>query len=272
MLIPPPGGLIPSNPDGPLISSDPPMGLLSGAPRRRLRTGDQAGQPPGDPPGPLQPGDPAAGLLPGDPPGKPTEGPPASLVPAGPSGSQAAAPPAPRSLPPGMLAALTARCPGLRVDRVLHHGGKSVLAVGYVGEQPVVIKMSGGADPLWRLRQRHEIAVYMIFAKHPPPVRVPRLVCTDGESIVVMERLEGTPLDIGRYPRRLLTEQEIQATTGLVRTLHDWRPLPGGFQPVFGYRDRIARYHTAGYFGDGDWRALERLLGRCGQPDQLNHG
>jgi Phosphotransferase enzyme family len=237
MLVPSPGGLIP-------------------------RDSDES-WPPGHSP---------VGPLPGDPPGKPTEGPPASLVPPGQPGSPAAARLAPPRLPPGTLAGLTAECPDLRVDRVLHYGGKSVLAVGYVGEQPVVIKMSAGGDPMWRLRQRHEIAVYMIFAKHPPPVRVPRLVCTDGESIVVMERLEGTPLDIGRYPRRPLTEQEIQATTGLVRTLHDWQPLPGGFQPVFGYRDRIARYHTAGYFGDRDRRALELLLARCGQPDQLNHG
>jgi hypothetical protein len=158
------------------------------------------------------------------------------------------------------------------VDRVLRHDGKSMLAGGYVGEQPVVIKMSADADPQWRMRQRHEIGVYLIFAEHPPPVRVPRLVCTDGESMVVIERLEGTPLDTGRYPERPLTEQEVYATTELVRMLHDWRPLPGGFGPVFTYRDRIARYHAAGYLGDSDCGALDRLLARCGRPSQLNHG
>ena len=90
--------------------------------------------------------------------------------------------------------------------------------------------------------------------------------------MVVIERLEGTPLDTGRYPERPLTEQEVYATTELVRMLHDWRPLPGGFGPVFTYRDRIDRYHAAGYFTDSDWRALDRLLARCGQPSQLNHG
>jgi hypothetical protein len=237
MLMSPPGGLIPSDPHVCLLSSDP-----------------------------------SAGLLPGDPPGKPAEGPPARLVPGGPAANPATAEPAPMDLPPGMLATLAAHCPATRVDRVLNHGGKSVLATGYVGEQPVVIKMAAGADPMWRLRQRHEIAVYLIFAAHPPPVRVPRLVCTDGESLVVMERLEGTPLDVGRYPRRLLTEAEIHATTGVVRMLHDWQPLPGGFEPVFGYPKRIARYHAAGYFGDADRRALDGLLARCGQPSQLNHG
>ena len=213
------------------------------------------GIPSGSPLGDPLSGDPAGSRIPGDPPGSPVH--------------TGAGPP---DLTPSMLAWLTARCPDVRVDQVLRHGGKSVLAGGYVGEQPVVIKMLGDADPLWRLRQRHEIGVYRIFAEHPPPVRVPRLVHTDGESIVVIERLEGTPLDTGRYPRRELTEQEVHATTGLVRTLHDWWPLPGEFGPVFAYHDRIARYHAAGYFTDSDSRALDRLLARCGPPSQLNHG
>jgi aminoglycoside phosphotransferase (APT) family kinase protein len=171
-----------------------------------------------------------------------------------------------------MLATLTAQCPGLRVDQVLRHAGKTILAAGRVGDRPVVIKMSGDTDPLWRLRQQHEIRVYLIFASHPPPVRVPRLVHTDGKSIVVMERLQGTPLATGRYPGRPLTEPEVHATIGLVRMLHDWRPLPAPFGPVFTYHDRIARYHAAGYLGDRDRRALDRLLARCGQPTELNHG
>jgi aminoglycoside phosphotransferase (APT) family kinase protein len=199
--------------------------------------------------------------MPGDPPGTPAEPEP-----------RPSHPPGVLDLPAGMLAALRAQCPELRVDHVLRHDSKSMLAGGHVGEQPVVVKMSADTDPLWRLRQRHEIGVYLIFAEHPPPVRVPRLLCTDGESIVVIERLEGTPLDTGRYPERQLTEQEVHATTELVRTLHDWGPLPGGFGPVFTYRDRIARYHAAGYLGDSDWRALDRLLARCGRPSQLNHG
>jgi aminoglycoside phosphotransferase (APT) family kinase protein len=186
---------------------------------------------------------------------------PTDLVPRGLAG---------RPVPP-WLAVVTDQCPGLRVGQVLRDGGKSLLAAGHVGEQPVVIKVLAEADPLWRYRQRHEIGVYAIFARHPPPVRVPRLVYTDGERIVVMERLDGTPLGAGRYPR-VLTETEVLATTGLVRALHDWQPLPDGFMPVFAYRERIARYHAAGYFDDADRGALDRLLARCGRPRQLNHG
>src|SRR5215467_3910547 len=296
MVMRPSGGLIPSDLYGRLISSDPAKGPASaspipsgplGSPRasglpgsphragRRYsnpRWGGRRRRPPGSLAGGLLPA-PPADLLPGDPLGDPLSGDPAaSLIPGDPPGNPVHATPTPPGLNPGLLAMLTAQCPGLRVDHMLRHGGKSVVAGGYVGEQPVVIKMPGDTDPLWRLRQRHEIDVYRIFTAHPPPVRVPRLLHTDGESIVVIERLEGTPLDTGRYPERPLTEQEVYATTRLVRTLHDWRPLPGGFGPVFGYRDRIARYHAAGYFADSDWLALDRLLARCDRPSQLNHG
>jgi aminoglycoside phosphotransferase (APT) family kinase protein len=175
-----------------------------------------------------------------------------------------------RRVPPG-LAALAAQFPGVRVDEVLRHDGKSVLAAGQAGDQPVIIKVLADGDPSWRHRQRHEIGVHQIFAKHPPPVRVPKLVHTDGQRIVVMEKLDGATLGSGRYPR-VLTGQEVEAAAALVGQLHDWQPLPEGFRPVFAYHNRIARYHAAGYFTADDRRALERLLARCGQPGQLNHG
>ena len=175
-----------------------------------------------------------------------------------------------RRVPP-RLAALVAQFPGLRAEEMLCHDGKSLVATGHAGDQPVVIKVLADGDPGWRHRQRHEIGVYQIFAEHPPPVRVPRLVHTDGHRIVVMERLEGATLGTGRYPG-VLTGSEVLAAITLVGRLHDWQPLPDGFRPVFTYHNRIARYHAAGYFTEDDRRALERLLARCGQPQQLNHG
>jgi aminoglycoside phosphotransferase (APT) family kinase protein len=175
-----------------------------------------------------------------------------------------------RRVPP-VLTALAGQFAGLRVEEMLPHDGMSLLATGHAGDQPVMIKVLPEGDPSWRHRQRHEIDVYRIFARHPPPVRVPRLVHTDGRRIVVMERLEGATLGRGRYPR-ILTGHEVEAAAGLVGQLHDWQPLPDGFQPVFGYRDRIVRYHSIGYFTEDDRRALERLLARCGEPWQLNHG
>lgn len=175
-----------------------------------------------------------------------------------------------RRVPPGM-AALAAQFPGLRVEEMLCHDGKSLVAAGHAGDQPVVIKVLADGDPSWRHRQRHEIGVYQIFAEHPPPVRVPRLVHTDGHRIVVMERLQGTTLGSGRYPR-ILTSSEVVAAITLVGRLHGWQPLPEGFRPVFAYHKRIARYHAAGYFTQDDRRAVERLLARCGQSRQLNHG
>jgi hypothetical protein len=175
-----------------------------------------------------------------------------------------------RRVPPA-LTALASQFAGLRVDKMLAHEGKSLLAAGHAGNQPVMIKVLPEGDPLWRHRQRHEIDVYQILARHPPPVRVPRLVHTDGRRIVVMERLDGVTLGSGRYPRTL-TGQEVEAAARLVGQLHNWQPLPGGFRPVFGYRDRIVRYHAIGYFTEDERRALERLLARCGEPWQLNHG
>ena len=172
---------------------------------------------------------------------------------------------------PRAVAALAGQFAGLRVEEMLPHDGNSLLTAGHAGDQPVMIKVLPEGDPSWRHRQRHEIDVYRIFARHPPPVRVPQLVHTDGHRIVVMERLAGATLGSGRYPR-VLTGQEVAAAAGLVGRLHDWQPLPDGFRPVFAYQTRIARYHAAGYFTEDDRWALERLLARCGQPRQLNHG
>jgi Phosphotransferase enzyme family len=191
----------------------------------------------------------------------PTGDKPANLEPGGSPG---------RRVPPG-LTALAAQFPGLRVEEMLCHDGKSLVAAGHAGDQPVVIKVLADGDPGWRHRQRHEIGVYQIFAEHPPPVRVPRLVHTDGHRIVVMERLQGATLGSGRYPR-ILTGSEVLAAVTLVGRLHGWQPLPDGFRQVFAYHKRIARYHAAGYFTEDDRRALERLLARCGLPRQLNHG
>ena len=129
---------------------------------------------------------------------------------------------------PRALAALAGQFAGLSVEKMLPHDGKSLLAAGHAGDQPVMIKVLPEGDPSWRHRQRHEIEVYQILARHPPPVRVPRLVHTDGHRIVVMERLEGATLGSGRYPR-ILTGQEVEAAAGLVGQLHSWQPLPDGF-------------------------------------------
>ena len=102
---------------------------------------------------------------------------------------------------PRAMAALAGQFAGLRVEEMLPHDGNSLLAAGHAGDEPVMIKVLPEGDPSWRHRQRHEIDVYRIFARHPPPVRVPQLVHTDGHRIVVMERLAGATLGSGRYPR-----------------------------------------------------------------------
>src|SRR5215471_20450598 len=180
MLMPPSGGLILSDPYGRVISSDQPKGPISASPVPSAtlsspRTGGQPGSPragsqPGSPhrassrhvrhrwvgrrrrpPAGLAGGflpAPATDLLPGDPLRDPLSGDPAaSLIPGDPPGNPVHGTPAPPGLNPGLLATLTDQCPGLRVDHILRHGGKSVLAGGYVGEQPVFFNKPGATAP-----------------------------------------------------------------------------------------------------------------------------
>lgn len=168
--------------------------------------------------------------------------------------------------------ALAAAGPKLRVDHVLRRTGKSLLVAGRFADRPVVVKALLDPDPFWRAKWHHEIGVYRTFAEHPPPVRVPQLVHTDGDHILVLERLDGSPLDTDRYPNRILAGHEIDLTIGTLRRLASWQSPAGAFPVVFDYPNRVARYHAAGYFDDTDRVALLRLLDRCGPPWQLNHG
>ncbi|MQA88133.1 MAG: phosphotransferase [Streptosporangiales bacterium] len=173
---------------------------------------------------------------------------------------------------PAELAALATACPGLRIERVLRRTGKSLLATGRLDEQPVVVKALLDPDPFWRTKWHHEIGVYRTFAEHPPPVRVPQLIHTDGDQILVLERLGGAPLCTDRYPRQGIGHRDIDLALGALQALSRWEPPADRFAPIFNYPDRIARYHARGYFDDTDSRALDQLLDRCDQAWQLNHG
>ncbi|HEV2374509.1 MAG TPA: aminoglycoside phosphotransferase family protein [Streptosporangiaceae bacterium] len=175
-------------------------------------------------------------------------------------------------LPPSVLAVLAAKMLRLRAERAMRVGGKSVVVAGHIGDQPVVAKVLADDSPQWRAKHQHEIAVYKTFAKHHPPLRVPRLVRTDGERILVLERIPGAPLDTSRYPTRVLSGEEVRGAIALVGALAGWQPRPDGFTPALDYTARIARYHADGLFDNRDRAALERLLTRCGQPSQLCHG
>ena len=169
------------------------------------------------------------------------------------------------------VAAAAARL-GLRDMTVLRHGGKTLLSAGNLAGRPVVVKLLLDSGEFWQTRWQHEIAVYRAFEREPPPVRVPALIHTDGMRLLVLERLDGQPLDTERYPGRLLTEAEIGSCLGAIRRLSAWRPASGQFAPVWDYPDRVSRYHRAGYLTDSDRDALLRLLAICDPVGEIGHG
>jgi hypothetical protein len=183
-------------------------------------------------------------------------------------------PPTPPDTPALAVAAIaevTTRL-GLREVSTLRCSGKTLMAAADFDGRPVVVKVLLDGGGFWRGRWQHEITVYRAFATEPPPVRVPALIRTDGDRILVLERLDGWPLDTARYPGHQLDATQIRPCLAAIRALSAWRPPSGLFTPVWDYPDRVTRYHAAGYLTGSDAEALRRLLTRCGQPRDFAHG
>jgi aminoglycoside phosphotransferase (APT) family kinase protein len=161
---------------------------------------------------------------------------------------------------------------GAVVHDIWRVSDKSVLALGERDGQPVVIKALRTGDPFWVAKFAREIGVYQAFATTPPPVRVPRLVHTDGHTVLVLEYISGRPLDRERYPGTPVPAAILGAALTTVSAFGRWCPPPGVLAPVFDYPDRIARYHRAGFLDDADRAALQALLPAAGGTDAVQHG
>ncbi|WP_194835950.1 aminoglycoside phosphotransferase family protein [Nocardia sp. XZ_19_369] len=167
----------------------------------------------------------------------------------------------------------TAACAAdVEINTILHQTDKTVLGKGTRAGQPVAVKFLLDTDPFWAAKWRHELEIYQVFARTPPPVRVPRLVDTDNARLMVLEWVDGTPVDTDRYPQQPITEHHAEMILSSVAALHRWQAPLKAFEVIFDYADRFRRYHTLGYLGDADHDVLQRLLATTGQPDQLNHG
>jgi hypothetical protein len=158
---------------------------------------------------------------------------------------------------------------GVVVGKVLRQTDKSILLEGTSGDTPVVVKLLIDPDPFWQAKLGREISAYRMFADHPPPIRVPRLIHTDGERFLVLERLVGRPLDPDRYPTRPLPNAEVDATLEAVNALRAWRPP---LTPAFDYARRIDRYHSDGLFTDADADVLRHLFDTWSGEWEVNHG
>jgi hypothetical protein len=160
---------------------------------------------------------------------------------------------------------------GLVVFEMLRQTDKSLLVAGTVAGRPVVAKVLLEDDPFWKGKLGHEIGVYRIFDQHEPPLRVPRLVYTDARLLVV-ERVEGQPLDTERYPDRTLPDAQVDSTLGAITALNEWQPPEATFTTIFDYSERTDRYRDHGILTDLDAKALHSLLRSCPQEWEVNHG
>jgi hypothetical protein len=155
---------------------------------------------------------------------------------------------------------------------VLRANDKSLLALGERDGLPVVIKALRTDEEFWRAKFTHEIQLYQAFTQHPPPVRVPALVHTDGHRVLVIEHIPGKPVDTERYPEQPLPAATLDTVLTTVTAFAYWTPPPGVLAPVFDYPDRVERYHRAGFFDAEDRAALHALLARTPSRWQANHG
>lgn len=92
-----------------------------------------------------------------------------------------------------------ALCPGFRVVEPLRLARKSELLAGVVDGAPVLAKRLAKPNPVWAWYLAREIAIYRAFAEMPPPVRVPRLIAADDDTLVI-ERLPGGAIARRRRP------------------------------------------------------------------------
>ncbi|MDA8369527.1 MAG: phosphotransferase [Nocardiopsaceae bacterium] len=161
---------------------------------------------------------------------------------------------------------------GAVVQQVLQATSKTLLALGEYGGRTVVVKALRTDEYFWQAKFGHEVGLYQAFQATPPPVRVPRLLHTDGHTVLVIEHIPGRPVDNERYPETPPPTGVVDTVLTTVSAFHQWQPPAGTLAAVFDYPDRIARYHHAGFFDGPDRAALEALLEAAGPVDQPNHG
>lgn len=161
---------------------------------------------------------------------------------------------------------------GLVTGGVLRRTDKSILVAGTLGGMPVVAKLLLDGGDFWRAKLAHEIGVYRTFTSHPPPIRVPRLVHAADARLLILQRLDGRPLDLDRYPTRVLPRGEVDLVLDAVTALHAWQPPEGGFAPVFDHPERISRYRDHGILTETDADALHHLLASWPGRWEINHG
>lgn len=148
---------------------------------------------------------------------------------------------------------------GLSIDTVLRRTDKTLLARGSFRGEPATVKYLIDPDPFWAAKWRHELDVYEVFGDTTPPVRVPRLLHTDRDRLLVLEWVDASPLAVERYPQRELDTREVDAVLDCITALNEWTYPAVRFSPTFDYSDRLARYQAK----DTSLRANESFWTVC---------
>jgi hypothetical protein len=178
------------------------------------------------------------------------------------------------SSPDALLAAVTAEA-GLTGTQIVRGTGKSMLVAGEMDREAVIAKILLTADPFWVAKWQHEIDIYRSFTRERPPVRIPQLKWTNGETALILEWIGDRPADVGRYLSGPLDAGDIAAVVTAAEAISTWQPtVPGSpaRRVMVDYEKRIDRYHRRGFFTLADREALLRLLARCGDRREFGHG
>lgn len=143
---------------------------------------------------------------------------------------------------------VAARCPDFSPTAVLARTGKSLVLAGAYNDIPAVAKLLTDPAPLWRNKFAAEVHAYRVFAESPPPVRTPKLLASDPlAGLLVLERVQGSPVATVRHPQGQLPVAAADAVFAAVDGLTAWVPPSGAFDAVFDYPARFARYGPKGY-------------------------
>ncbi len=171
------------------------------------------------------------------------------------------------------VSAVTAACPDLLVDGVLHRSGKALLLAATLHGRAVVAKLLTLDDDFWRATFAREVRAYTAFAATPPPVAVPAMHVADtARGLLVIDRVDGSPAAEDRYPSTALPAGAIEDVLGSITALRAWQP-PGELREhVFDYPSRFQRYRAGGYLDADAAAALRALLERTDGRWEFAHG
>jgi len=160
---------------------------------------------------------------------------------------------------------------GVRVEGLLHHTDKAVVAAGTRDGEPVVLKLLTTDDPYWIGRRDHELAIYRRIAADPPPVITPLLRYTD-DRLTVITLVPGARLGDERH----LTEDLSARTVAIVLDTLDgfaaWMPDSPLPEPIADYHGRVDSEHAAGQLDDADRTSLHHLVDASGDTRVVAHG